>query len=64
MSTPSFYTLGQLAVILKIHPNSVKRFVDDGRLPRPVKLSPGRSGRVRFPVVETDAALEALRASA
>lgn len=59
-----FYTIGQLAAKLQIHPNSVKRLVDDGRLPRPVKLSPGRTGRVRFPVAETDLAIARLGAAA
>ena len=57
----AFYTTAQLAELLAVHPNSIKRMTDDGRLPRPVKLSAGRSGAVRYPAAETLAAIEAMR---
>ena len=58
---PQFLTTRQVADILAIHVNSVKRLTDAGRLPAPVKLSTAYNGRVRFPAAETIAAIEAMR---
>lgn len=58
---PTFLTSAQVCDLLQIHDNTLHRMVDDGRLPAPVKLTPARNGRRRFPADETLAAIERMR---
>jgi len=42
------YTTQQLAALLQIHPESVRRMTRQGRLPTPIKLSATKAGDVRY----------------
>jgi excisionase family DNA binding protein len=46
--------------LLQVSRISVYRMIADGRLPAGVKLSAGRSGRVRFPKAAVDVAIARL----
>jgi excisionase family DNA binding protein len=55
-----FYTIPQVMNLLQVSRISVYRMIADGRLPAGVKLSAGRSGRVRFSKAAVDVAIARL----
>ena len=55
-----YFTKRQVADTLGVSIDTVDRMVDRGSLPRPIKLSPGRSGSVRWCSDEVEAALARL----
>ncbi len=51
----------QLEQRLNCHRSTIADMVERGALPRPYKLSPNRSGQLRFDASETEAAIARLR---
>jgi predicted DNA-binding transcriptional regulator AlpA len=56
-------TLRQICDRLQAHRTSVLRLVERGILPEPFKLTPSRSGKLRFDAAEVEAAIAAMRTS-
>ncbi len=57
----TMYTMRQLEQRLNCHRSTIADMVERGALPRPYKLSPNRSGQLRFDASETEAAIARLR---
>jgi len=51
MPEDTLYTVAEVAARLKVHPNSVRRFIKEGRL-RAVRLGSGHGHRVAVRVSE------------
>jgi predicted DNA-binding transcriptional regulator AlpA len=60
-ATRTMYTMRALEQRLNCHRSTIMALVERGALPRPFKLSPNRSGQLRFDSVETEAAIARLR---
>jgi excisionase family DNA binding protein len=56
-----YLTSRDVCELLAISRTTVDRMVQDGRLPKPLKLATGRTGALRFPKAELEAAIAALR---
>ena len=55
-----FWTTQDVCDTLGLCRESIRLMVKDGRLPRPIKLSPGRAGRLRFNKADVLAAIARL----
>lgn len=57
-------TMAQLCARLSVHRSTVIRLIERGALPRPIKLSPARSGKLRWDVAAVEAAIAELQTNA
>ena len=56
-----YYSMNELAEMLRVSRQTIYRMIEDGRLPSPIKLGKGQGSSIRFEKAKVDAALAALQ---